>query len=440
MTSAATAPSAPTRLTRALTALATRPWPLFAALGLVMVAVTLVTPDTLVERSDEGVFLGYAERLTEGDYALEGGLDVELLWFGPALPLLLAPLVELGLPVEVLRLVGPLLLTLALLAFHRLLRQYVGPVAAIAGTAALGLYFPLYRLLPRLYTEPLAILLFVLAMLAGARGVRDGGLRWLAVAGACLGGLALTRLEYGTVLAIALAVCLAALAVPSWRVTARRGAAIFAVSLAVCVPWLAYTYDVTGEPFYWGNSGGLSLYWMAPDDPRDLGEPHPVHEVFANPDLAHHRPFFRSIESLGPVEHNEALQEEATERISDDPLGYGARVAANFSRLWFRAPFSYEGIGVKTLFYAVPGAILLAALALACWRLLRRRAQLPRELAPFLLVAAGGFGVHLLAAGYPRSIAPLVPVMVLLIVLAAARPPLKGAGSRPRNEKSESPA
>jgi 4-amino-4-deoxy-L-arabinose transferase-like glycosyltransferase len=414
-------------------ALAERPWPLFAGLGLLMLAVSVLAPSSLVERSDEQVFLGYAERLTDGDYAREGGPDVELLWFGPGLPLLLAPLVALGLPVEALRVLGPLLLTLALVAFHRLLRRYVGAVPALVGTACLGLYFPLYRLLPRLYTEPLAILLLVLAVLAGARGVREGSRSALALSGLCLGGLALTRVEYGTVIAIALAICVATLLLPSWRATARRGAAIFAVALAVCVPWLAYTYDVTGEAFYWGNSGGLSLYWIAPGDPEDLGEPHPVFQVFEDPDLAHHRPFFRSIEHLGPVEHDEALRREATDRIADDPLGYGARVAANFSRLWFRAPLSYESVGPKTLFYAVPGALLLAALLLSGWRLLRRRARLPRELAPFLLVAAGGFGVHVLAAGYPRSIAPLVPVMVLIVVLTNAR-------SQPKNDIRGTPA
>jgi hypothetical protein len=398
-----------------------------------MLAVSAFAPGSLVERSDEQVFLGYANRLTEGDYALEGGLDVELLWFGPGLPLLLAPLVEVGLSVELMRVVGPLLLALALVAFHRLLRGYVDAVPALVGTACLGLYFPLYRLLPRLYTEPLAILLFVLAMLTGARGVRDGDRSSLVLSGLCLGGLALTRVEYGTVVAIALAVCVAALLLPSWRATARRAVAIFALALAICVPWLVYTYDVTDELFYWGNSGGLSLYWIAPNAPEDLGEPHPVYQVFADPDLAHHRPFFRSIEHLGPVEHDKALRREATDRIGDDPLGYGTRLAANFSRLWFRAPLSYESVGPKTLFYAVPGALLLAALLLAGWRLLRRRARLPRELAPFLLVAAGGFGVHVLAAGYPRSIAPLVPVMVLVIVLAHAR-------SRPKDEIRGTPA
>jgi 4-amino-4-deoxy-L-arabinose transferase-like glycosyltransferase len=429
------------RLGPRLASLADRPWPLFVGIALLMLAVTVLAPSSLVDRSDEGVFLGYADRLTDGDYALEGGLDVELLWFGPGLPLLLAPFVALGVPVELLRVLGPLLLVLALVAFHRLLRDYVGPVPALLGTACLGLYLPLYRLLPRLYTEPLAILLLVTGILVGARGVRQGDRLALALSGLCFGGLALTRVEYGTVLAIALVISLAALLLPSWRATARRGAAIFAVALAVCVPWLAYTYDVSGEAFYWGNSGGLSLYWIAPGAPEDLGEPHPVFEVFENPDLAHHRPFFRSIEDLGPVDHDEALREEALDRIGDDPVEYGVKLAANFSRLWFRAPLSYEGVGAKTLFYAVPGALLLSALLLAAWRLLRRRARLPRELAPFLLVAAGGFGVHLLAAGYPRSIAPLVPVMVLVVVVATAgADPLKRAQSRPKNDIRGTPA
>jgi 4-amino-4-deoxy-L-arabinose transferase-like glycosyltransferase len=409
------------RLRHALAVLAGRPWVVVGAAAVLMLAVTVLAPGSLVERSDEQVFLDYAHRIGHGDYALEGGRNVELLWFGPGFPLLLAPFVALGVPIEVLRLLGPLALVLALFAFHRLLRRYVSPTAAIAATACLAFYIPLYRLLPRLYTEPLAILLVVLALLNGTRGVRDGD-RWrLVVAGLCLGAFALTRVEYGMVVAVALVLCAAAALVPAWRMVALRGAAVLAVGLAVCVPWLVYTHHVTGKQFYWGNSGGLSLYWMAPSQSGDLGEPHTADEVFSDPGLAPHRPFFRSIEPLAPVKEDEALRHEAVDRIEQDPAGYGRNLAANFSRLWLRWPISRESFGPKALFYAVPGAILLVALLVALWRVVRRRARVPAELAPFLLVAAGGFAAHLLVAGYPRSIAPLVPVFVLVVTLAFAR-------------------
>lgn len=391
---------------------------LLAPLLGIYVLACVAAPATFTDRSDEAAYIGYADRLSHGNYAIHGGLDTDFLWYGPGLPGLLAPLVRMGLPIEVIRLVGPLLLFAMVLLFRRLALLFVGERTAMLATLAVGLYLPLWRVLPRVYSEPLALLLIVAAAYLGVRAMRERSLPMTVGAGLALGWLALTRSEYGWVLIVMLVLCGAWALLKRSDHVPRYTAAMCAVGLLACVPWLAYTHHETGKAPYWGNSGGLSLYWMGSPESEDLGEPHTVAEVMSNPDLAAHRPFFRSIENLGPVEKDAALRKRAREQIKDDPVQYGRNLAANFSRLWIRWPYSFETVSAKTLGYVLPGLLLFGVVLLTAWRFLRRRARLPKELWPFALLAAGGFGIHLLAAGYPRSIWPLVPLFALGAAIA----------------------
>src|SRR5712675_503220 len=89
---------------------------------------------------DEGVYLGLARNITHGFYrngSSDGPLNMCFpgwqtpdLWYGPGFPSLLAPLVALGLPVSVIRLVGPVLLIVAVFLFYQLLLLTVRPRSA----------------------------------------------------------------------------------------------------------------------------------------------------------------------------------------------------------------------------------------------------------------------------------------------------------------------
>ena len=50
-------------------------------------------------------------------------------------------------------------------------------------------------------------------------------------------------------------------------------------------PYLFYTYHLTGKHFYWANSGGLGLYWMASPDPNDFGSWFSEEDVATMPQL-----------------------------------------------------------------------------------------------------------------------------------------------------------
>jgi 4-amino-4-deoxy-L-arabinose transferase-like glycosyltransferase len=373
---------------------------------------------------DEASYVALAERLTEGYYVtgnddalLDPEPDSPDLWFGPGLPTLLAPLAALDAPLWLLRLTGPALLFAAVILFFSLVRDTWGPRLGLGAAYALGLYLPFLGLLSNLHSEVLAIALVCAAMLCLARLARSGGAIWLVGSAAALAALALTRVAYGWVLTVALVVLVLVWLVSRSRAAGRAGAAI-GLALVLCLPWLTYTYANTDRLFVWGNSGSLSLYWMASPHDGDLGDWHQAHLVFTDPALEPHRAFFDGLRGMSLAEQNAEIEREALRNIAEHPAAYAQNVAANVSRMLFNLPYSRTEEQLNDVFYVVPNTLVLFAVALCVVVLIPRRRRLPPETGAFVVLAAVAFLLHALVATYPRMLMPLLPFAVWLTMLA----------------------
>lgn len=388
---------------------------------------------------DEAAYVTLAERLTEGSYVT--GDDGALLdddpaspdlWFGPGLPALLAPLAAADAPLWAYRLTGPLLLFTGVLLFYALARDAWGARVALASAYALGLYLPFLGLLSNLHSEVLAVFFLCAGMLALSRGLERGNNRWLFVASVALAGLALTRVAYGWVLTLAGLVLLVVWFVRRSQ-AAGRAAATIGVALALCLPWLFFTYTKTDRLLVWGNSGSLSLYWMTSPYEGDHGDWHQAHLVFTDPDLVPHRRFFEGLRGLPLAEQNARIEREAARNIVEHPLEYGENVVANVSRMLFNMPYSRTEQQVDDVFYALPNALVVGAVAFSFIALLSRRRSLPPETGAFVVLGVVAFVLHALVASYPRMLAPLLPIVVWLTTLAVVEtgaPQARGFASR----------
>jgi hypothetical protein len=209
------------------------------------------------------------------------------------------------------------------------------------------------------------------------------------------------------------------------------GAAICATALVITVPWLAYTYSVTDRPLFWGASGGLSLYWATSPYPGELGDWHQTREVFADPRLAHHRPFFDRLRGRPLADQDEELVRAGLDNIRSHPGKYASNVLANVSRLWFDFPYSFQQQRLRPLAFVVPNAFLLVGLVIAAALVTaRRRPRLPDEATGFAAFAATAFVLHALLAAYPRMLFALVPVLIWFVVLILSRPSVAGTARR----------
>lgn len=375
----------------------------FGAIAFVYLVRTLVGVDL---PSDENGFLAYAERLTHGAYAVNDANDpTSFLWRGPGLPLLIAPFVALGIPVELLRVLVVSLVPVGVVVLWRaLLRIGVSPRLALFGAAAVALYLPLLRNVGRVMSEPVAFLCSALAVLLLIRAYQRSSTRDAVLAGAAVGFLALTRLELLYVIPVW------GLLVGGWwlvRRTHRPAAIAGLVATLVIVPWFGYAWAQSGQPLYVSNAGGLSLYWMASPHPQDLGDPWTPLEVRDRPELAQHRPFFRAITGLRPIEQDDALRAQARAWMRADPRNYVENVANNAGRLLFNMPYSFERQSVGTLVFALP-AVLLLLLVLAAAVLTRRPLG---PWGPLLLLAVGMVAVRLPVGSYPRYLIPAIPIL-----------------------------
>jgi hypothetical protein len=410
------------------------PWLLLLPLLLVYVAAAFFFPS---HPDDEASYVELAHRLVDGRY-VAGDEDALLdddpaspdLWFGPGAPLLLAPLAAVDAPIEAFRLVGPLALFGAMLCFYALARDRWDSRVALVATYALGLYPPFLALLPNVHSEPPAILFVGAAMLGFSRTLGSGGSKSFAMTAAALAALALTRVAYGWVLTVVLLLLLLTAFVRRPAPVALRSAKVVALALLLCVPWLAYTAATTGRPLVWGNSGSLSLYWMSSPYDGDSGDWRQANDVFTDPELAPHRSFFASLRGLPLAEQNAEIEREAIGNIVDDPLAYAGNVAANGSRLLVNAPYSDSRWKANDLFYALPNAVLVAAIALSIVVLARRRRRLPPETLPLAFLAAVALVAHLLVAGYPRMLAPIAPVVAWFTTLALVEAGILRTASR----------
>ena len=396
-------------------------------LGLLLLISVLTGPSH--PANDEVPLLAASHRILQGRYALVGTMDSsKFLWHGPGLPALLAPLVALGVPLNALRLTSPLLMFAAVLMFYRLLRLRLSSRSALIGAYALGLYLPAYYVLGTVGKDPLALLLAIAALDGTARYLTYARARHAVVAGLAFAALAMTRLEYGLIITVALA------AGTAWwllarlghrgldrRRLARRWILICAIGLLGCAPWLTYTYVLTGHVFYWGNSGGISVYWMSSPSLSQLGEWHASHSVFADPALAGYRPFFHYLATLKPVAADLELRHVALVQALAHPAKYALNLLANLSRMFIGYPFSFSLSAALIAGLIVVNGTLLAALTAASRLLIRLRGSLPPETVPFVLFGSLGFVVHLFPSAEPRMLVPLIPVAIWLIAHAADR-------------------
>lgn len=380
---------------------------------------------------DETRYLGFADNLTHGFYSPPNEIR---LWSSPGYPLLLAPFRAVGFGPGALRLLNAALLFAAVWCFFRFLRNHFPDRAAALGACALGLYFPVWKFLPSLMTEVLALCLVCLLLWAWSEILRRERLSWawLAAAGIAFAWLSLTRPIFGYVLFACLAAYLVCAVLTRMR-SARRLLLAHLIAALLCLPWLAYTYSRTGKLFYWATSGGISFYWMTGSGAGEFfGDWQGPNEVKDTEELAPHREFFKQLSLMNEVQRDDALKARARENLAAHPSVYLRNLAANLSRIFFSSPYTHTEQKLSTLFYALPNSFLLALVTVALVRLVcRARAGLPAlsnvegtalskvegtALYPYLLFAGAGFAGTALLSAYPRMLFPFVPIMLFLIV------------------------
>jgi 4-amino-4-deoxy-L-arabinose transferase-like glycosyltransferase len=416
----------------------------FGLTGLVLVGFMLFGNHFLAEghnKSDEAHYLYFARNLTHGKYAVAAKqADGYYLWHSPGLPLALAPLVAVHAPIHVLRLVGPVAMLLAGIFFWLLLRRWISPWLALAGGLALSLFPPFLRMLPQLFSEPLALMFLVAALLALAKAYESGTWPWAAASGVLGGLMVLTRLDQGWILLAGL-VLTAIVAVWRRRRTDVLNLICVAAATLVCMPWLIYTASLAHKFPYWTASGGESLYWMASTTPGTDGSWESPERALSDPRFAADRPLFARLAPLPQVKRDSELTSAALTLVRRHPGVYLRHVVDNGGRMILDIPYSFTATGKGFLLYGVFDVALLLAVVAAIVVLRRRPPpRIPPLLGFMIVFAVLNLVLHVLVAAYPRMTTLSIPAALALVAVGLDQALRERAGRRPAAQAMPAPA
>lgn len=409
----------------------------------VHIAMILIFSSTIL-KGDEGRYLMYAENLTQGFYTDASNPDLSN---GPGYPLVLLPIVALGLPLFIANLLNGVFVFIGIFFFYKTLQLFTTKKYALIFAFVLGLYPPLLRWMVLLNSESFAFMLingciFYFCLLYQSPKIKRNNTIWAAL---FLGLLILTKVIFFQVLLGSLLLS-GILFWTRYREQAKRVILVLAGALVVITPYIVYAYQVTDKLFYLGTRGGEILYHRATPHENEFGnwfsaeyilEPETI-DIDAIPyqDLselsANHRDFYLQLRPLSNIERDSAFKAKAFANMKEHPLKYLKNTVASASRLLFHYPISYRSQNLKAFGYIIPNMFLVVIFLLLLYPTYMARRRIPFEIkSQLIFVLIYGLGMILLS-GKGRYFVVMVPAIVLFIAYAATNT-LKFTLARARN-------
>jgi hypothetical protein len=386
----------------------------FGALDVLRIRHALPHPNF----GDEWRYIYYADNLLHGFFSPR---ERVFLCNGPGYPLLILPFVGAGWN-DGARYVNAFWHAGTMGYAWAILRPYLRVRWIVLAVAALGFYQPLVRHLPLIYTEVVCCFLITGWLYHALRAERS--VTHTLVAGAYLGVLALTKVIFGASLLVFTA---ALLGLWLYRRSSLWSAylKLSLLALTLCVPYLSYTYQLTGRWLHWSSGQGSNFYWLTAPARDEFGDWYHNGWVRNNPMLhAHHGRIFAQVTgtlenpnlsemeqifNMSTPESADIFVKAGLENIRKRPIKFARNYVANLSRLLFDVPTSVRG----TPFWNPATLWNLPLLLVTCWWLAYasyRRLALPRAFWPVVGLALITLGGYSLASSEARFLIPIVPL------------------------------
>ncbi|MFN9856000.1 MAG: hypothetical protein ACK55T_09470, partial [Bacteroidota bacterium] len=203
------------------------------------------------------------------------------------------------------------------------------------------------------------------------------------------------------------------------------------IAFLVNIPYLLYTFQLTGKPLYWANSGGMSFYWASTPVDGEFGDWNDDHfTAYCGYDstqtcnaaqfAVHHQADYNRIFRLQGVERDEAFRQQAWQNIRQHPVKYLKNCIANAGRLFFGIPFSYHYFRMAQLMRIPPGALVFFLFIFSCISCFFFRGKAAPWWWIMLSVLFLFLGGTLAVSAYQRMLTVVVPLILLLSAVASA--------------------
>lgn len=323
---------------------------------------------------DEPDYLMYANNLINGFYSPPPP-DIYLR-SGPGYSLLIAPFVALKIPYLFIKLLNPLFHYLSIIFLFKALKQIASFRSAFIISIFWALYYNSFDFMPRMYSEVfssfLVSFLILLLLKAFEKGKSQKENKYILFSGFILGYIVLTKVIFGYVLLFMLFGFGITWLFNRTAHAYRKSMFILLVAFVTTLPYLAYTYHLTGRFFYWASTGGNNLYWMSSPNENEYGnwfsdlilDTIPVSKESSekgskiggaldmknrNNDIPgkmdsvryHHLNDFIDIYKYTGLAQDDAYKRIAIENIKAHPIKFVQNCLSNLGRILFNYPYSY---------------------------------------------------------------------------------------------------
>ena len=304
---------------------------LFLPLMVLYIAVVLIFSSAGLE-GDENRHMRYATNLTHGYYTDANNPELRN---GPGYPMVLAPFIALNSELLLLRLLNVLFVLVGVGYFYKSVALFTKKKHALFFAYLIGLYPPLIRYMPFLYSESLAFMLICGLMYHFCRLSQGEKIsrKQLAITSFYLGFLILVKIIFLHVIGLGMLLIVGSLVIKRSRQTAKMFLVVF-LGIVLITPYLIYAYTLTGKPLYLGTGGGEILYhrsspyenelgnWFSKEDVVNGGNlEHERSQVYENLDglSKNHREFYLGLETLTNMERDSAFKAMAIKNYESAP-------------------------------------------------------------------------------------------------------------------------
>lgn len=223
---------------------------------------------------DEGRFLMFAKNLTQGYFSPPPpALD---LGNGPGYPLIIAPLISLNLPLLYIELLNGIFYYISVVLLFLSLRIYVPKNYSITFSLFWAFYPSFYEhmndRLPEIFTSFLIVLFIYTSINVFEAKDLKKAIKYIIFSGITFGYLALTKPIFGYVIMFMMPIMMVIFFFKIKNVHYKKTLLVLFISLCTTLPYLVYTYNLSGKIFYWSSFGGNNLYWMSSPYENEYGD------------------------------------------------------------------------------------------------------------------------------------------------------------------------
>ncbi len=354
---------------------------------------------------------------------------------GPGYPLLIAPFFAVGLPYLAIVLLNALFYYLSVVFLFKALQKIAPFRYALVFSLFWACYYNSFQDIYRMLTEPFTCFLVSLLLFCTInvfdKKISKSKRKYFFLSGILIGYLVLTKVAFGYVLLFMLAGFGVLSVFNKHSQNYRRGFFILLIGFGITIPYLLYTYYLTGKMFYWSNAGGDSLYWMTTPYENEYGDWHGYpdstgydmkdnHSIYDSLG-AHHREDMKYIYSFKGIDRDDAFKRIAIRNIKSHPVKYIRNCISNLGRVLFNYPYSYKYQDDKNLIRLPLNGFLLV-LSLFCliptfinWRKIDFGIRL------LLFMVLLYLGESVLVSGFARVFTVIVPILIAWISYTLAR-------------------